>query len=95
MNERNIAIELIAFMAHVEGIAEENRLVPPIEVNATDQDGRGWNFEYSPDWDSLDIVNVTPKLPLSLRLRDANGNIVETAITNLNLRPEWLKRFVQ
>jgi hypothetical protein len=95
MNEREIAIQLIALMAHIEGISEEQQFVPPVEVNATDQDGKVWNFEYSPEWDSVDLLPVAPSLPISLRLKDANGSFVETQITDSTLRPEWLKRFLQ
>lgn len=95
MTEKEIAIQLITLMAHVEGISEENQLTPPIEVRATDRDGTQWEFEYSPEWDSVDILFEVPKLPVSLRLTDAMGKSVETEITDLTLRPEWIKRFLQ
>jgi hypothetical protein len=94
MSEREIAIQLIALMAHVEGIAEEQKFVPPVEVSATDLDGQIWEFEYSPEWDSVGLLHVTPRLPMTLRLKDASGNSVETRITDSTLRPEWLKRFL-
>jgi hypothetical protein len=95
MTERETAIQMIALMAHIEGISEEQQLVPPVEVNATDQDGKVWAFEYSPEWDSVDLLQVVPRLPITLRLKDANGSFVETRITDSTLRPEWLKRFLQ
>ncbi len=95
MTEREDAVQLIALMGHVEGIAEENRFVPPVEVDAIDRDGQVWSFEYSPAWDSVDMLNVAAKLPLNLRFRDANGAMLEVDITDWTLRPEWLKRFLQ
>lgn len=52
MNEKEKAItfKLIALMAHVEGISEEQKFVAPISVNITDKDGKVWDFEYSPEW---------------------------------------------
>jgi hypothetical protein len=93
--ERNIAIHLIALIAHVEGISEEQKFVPPVAVNVTDQDGKVWDFEYSPEWESVDILHVAPKLPVSLRLTDAKGNAIETEITDLTLRPEWIRPFLR
>ena len=49
MNEREIAIQLFTLMAHVEGISEENQLIPPIEVRATDRDGKVSDFEFRPE----------------------------------------------
>jgi hypothetical protein len=95
MNEREIAVQLITLMTHVEGISEENQLIPPIEVRATDRDGRVSDFQYSPEWDSVDILHEAPRLPVSLRLRDAKGKTIETNITDGTLRPEWIRRFLQ
>ena len=95
MNEREIAMQLIALMAYIEGISEEQQFVPPVDVNATDQDGKVWNFEYSPEWDSVDLLQIAPISPVTLRLKDANGKSVETQIAELTLRPEWIKRFLQ
>lgn len=95
MTEKEIAVQLIALMAHVEGISEENLLIPPIEVRATDRDGTQWEFEYSPEWDSVDVLYEVPKLPVLLRLTDAMGKSIETGITDLTLRPEWIARFLQ
>ena len=88
-------MQLIALMAHIEGISDEQQFLLPIEVNATDQDGNEWDFEYSPEWDSVDLLQAAPRLPITLRLKDANGNSVETRITDSTLRLEWLKRFLQ
>ena len=88
-------MQLIALMAHIEGISDEQQFLLPIEVNATDQDGNEWDFEYSPEWDSVDLLQVAPTLPVALRLKDANGRIVETQITELTLRPDWIKRLLQ
>jgi hypothetical protein len=95
MNEREIAIQLFTLMAHVEGISEENQLIPPIEVRATDRDGKVSDFEFSPEWDSVDILQTAPRLPVSLRLTDAKGKTIETDITDLTLRSEWISRFLQ
>jgi hypothetical protein len=95
MNEREIAMQLIALMAHVEGISEENQFVPPVQVNATDQEGNVSDFKYSPEWDCADLLQVAPTLPVILRLTDANGRFVETRITELTLRPDWIQRFLQ
>jgi hypothetical protein len=95
MNEREIAMQLIALMAHIEGISEEQQFVSPVEVNATDKDGNEWDFEYSPEWDSAGLLQIAPTLPVTLRLKDANGKSAETQITELTLRPEWIKRFLQ
>lgn len=95
MNEREIAMQLIVLMAHIEGISEEQQFVSPVEVNATDLDGNEWGFEYSPEWDSADLLQIAPTLPVTLRLKDAKGKSVETQITELTLCPEWIKRFLQ
>ena len=95
MNEKQIDFQLIRFMAHIEGIAEESQLDPPIRVKASDRGGTMWEFEYSPDWDSLDVLRVIPALPISVRLQDANERIAETEITDWALKPEWMKRFLQ
>jgi hypothetical protein len=95
MTEREIAIQLIALMAHVEGISEENRFVPPIEVTVTDRDSHELEFEYSPEWDELNGMLVPPKLPVTLRLTDAEGSTVETRLTDLTLRADWIKHFLQ
>jgi hypothetical protein len=92
MNEREIAIELIAL---IEGISEEQQFVPPVEVKATDQDGNAWDFEYDPERDCVNLLQIAPTLPVTLRLKDANGKSAETQITELTLRPEWIKRFLQ
>lgn len=93
--EKEIAVQLITLMAHIEGISEEQQFVPPVAVNVTDQDGNVWDFEYSPEWDSSDLLQVAPTLPATLRLTDASGSSVETQITELTLRPDWIKRFLQ
>jgi hypothetical protein len=95
VKEKEIAMQLIALMAHIEGISDEQQFLLPIEVNATDQDGNEWDFEYSPEWDSVDLLQVAPTLPVTLRLKDANGRFVETQITELTLRPDWIKRLLQ
>jgi hypothetical protein len=95
MNEKEIAIQLIALMAHIEGISEERQFVPPVEVNVTDQDGKVSGFEYSPEWDGVDLLQTPPRLPVTLRMKDANGSSVETRLTDLTLRPDWIKRFLQ
>ena len=95
MKEKEIDMKLIALMAHIEGISDEQQFLLPIEVNATDQDGNEWDFEYSPEWDSVDLLQVAPTLPVTLRLKDANGRFVETQITELTLRPDWIKRLLQ
>ena len=93
--EKEIAIQLITLMAHIEGISAEQQFVSPVEVNVTDQDGKVWDFEYSPEWDSADLLQVAPTLPVTLRLTDAEGKSVEIDITDLTLRPEWIKRLLQ
>jgi hypothetical protein len=93
--EKEIAIQLITLMAHIEGMSAEQQFVPPVAVNATDQDGNEWDFEYSPEWDCVDLLQVAPTLPVTLRLKDANGKFVETQITELTLRPDWIKRLLQ
>lgn len=95
MTEREIAIQLITLMAHIEGISEENQLVPPVNVHAVDQSQLVWDFDYDSEWDSADVLPIAPKLPVDLRLVDSTGKVVETRITDLTLRPEWLKRFLQ
>lgn len=95
MNEKETAIQLITLMAHVEGISEENQLIPPIEVRVIDRDNKVSDFEFSPEWDSVEILQEAPRLPVSLRLTDAKGKARETEITDLTLRPEWIRRFLQ
>jgi hypothetical protein len=92
---KEIARQLIVMMAQVEGVCEEHKLIPPIEVNATDLQGRVWGFDYSPEGDSVEVLLVAPSLPLTLRLRDAEGSTAEARISSLTLRPVWMKRFLQ
>lgn len=42
----------------------------------------------------MDILREVPRLPVSLRLTDANGKGIETEISDLTLRPEWLRPFL-
>ena len=91
MDEKQIAMQIIAFMAHVEGISEDEQLVPPVEVNATDRSGTVFDFEYSPEWDGVDLYDA-PSLPVSLRLTDATGRVIKTKITDFTLRPEWVQK---
>ena len=94
-NHLEISRQLMALMAHVETTCEERRLVPPIEVTATDLDGNDWRFEYSPDYDWVDLLRVAPRLPITLRLIGANGDSAEVQIADLNPRPQWMKPFLQ
>lgn|ERR1035438_4668027 len=94
-NQKEISRQLIAFMAHVEGTCEERGLVPPIDVTATDLDGNESRFDYSPDYDWVDLLRIAPRLPITLRLIDANGDSAELRITDLNPRPEWMRPFLQ
>jgi hypothetical protein len=75
MNKREVANQLMALMAHIVVISEENQFAPPIEVNATDQDRNEWDFEYSPGCD-VDLMLASPKLPITLRLRDSKGTLL-------------------
>jgi hypothetical protein len=93
--EKEIAVQLITLMAHVEQISAEQKFVPPVAVNVTDQDGKVWDFEYSPEWDSVDILHEAPRLPVSLRLTDVKGRYVETPVSELMLRSDWIKPFLQ
>lgn len=94
-NQKEISVQLIALMAHVEGICEERGLVPPIDVTATDIDGNVWEFDYSPEYDWVDLLQVAPRLPITLRLIGANGDSAELLIADLNPRPEWMRPFLQ
>lgn len=94
-NQKEISVQLIAFMAHVEGTCQERGLVPPIDVTATDVDGNVWEFDYSPEYDWVDLSRVAPKLPITLSLIDGNGDSAEVRITDLNPRPEWMRPFLQ
>jgi hypothetical protein len=79
-------------MAHVEGICGEHKLVPPVRVNAVDQDGTVWDFEYSPD--SVGVLQAMPRLPIRLRGTDSTGRVAEMEITELTVRPDWIERFL-
>lgn len=92
---KEIAGRLVVMMAQVERVCEEHKLMPPVEVNATDPHGRVWEFDYSPEDDSVEVLLVAPSLPLTLRLRDAEGNTVEVRITSLTLPRHCMKRFLQ
>ncbi|HEX4919882.1 MAG TPA: hypothetical protein VFV92_03990 [Candidatus Bathyarchaeia archaeon] len=93
--EQKIVSKLIALMAQVEAICEAHRLLPPVEITARDRQGRLFNFDYDPEWDSVELLHVAPEPPITVRLGDANGTVVEVEITDFAVRPEWMKRSLQ
>jgi len=90
-----IAKQPIVLMGHIETICEERGFIPPVEVNATDFDGTVWEFDFSPEYDSVDLLLVAPRLPVTLRLRDAKGSSAEAQVTDLRCPPGWIRRFLQ
>ena len=94
-NQTEIKSQLIAVMAHVETVCEERGLIPPIDVTITNFDGNEWRFDYSPDYEWVDLLPVAPRLPITLSLIDGNGDSAEVRITDLNPRPEWMRPFLQ
>ena len=85
--DNKIVNQLIALVARVEGLCENRRLIPPVEVTAIDPGGKLWRFSFSPEWDSVEVLLPPPRLPITLRLMDSNGIIVEERITELSLGP--------
>jgi hypothetical protein len=57
-------------------------------VDATDFDGRVWNFDFNPEFDSLELLLSRRTLPITLQLRDAAGTIIEDQITDLTMESE-------
>ena len=94
-NEMEIWNQLVAMMAHIEDICEEQGFIPPVAVRVTDIAGQTWAFDYDPEWDEVDILREAPQLPITVRIQDAKGNCVERRITDLAPRPEWMKPFLQ
>ena len=86
-NGNEIVNQLIALVARVEGLCEDRRLIPPVEVTVIDPDGKLWRFSFCPEWDSVEVLLPPPRLPITLRLMDSNGIIVEERITELSLGP--------
>jgi hypothetical protein len=93
--EKEIVTQLIALMAHVEGACEELGFTSPVEVCATDVNGQTWQFDFDAESDSVDLLHVAPKLPITLELRDSKGNCVTRHIAHLVSQPEWKDGFLQ
>jgi hypothetical protein len=87
---------MFALVLDVNGICEEMSLIAPVQVRATDADGqRFWSFKFDPANMSVKVPEVAPRLPITLRLKDSNGTRVERQITDLTIKLEPLKRFLQ
>lgn len=78
-------------MGHVEDISTNHGLVSPVEVKVVDADGTAYDFEYSPEYESVNLPPVPGRPPLLLRLTDAKGTHVEQKLADLGMPPEWRK----
>lgn len=94
-DEKQTANQLILFMAHVEQICEQHGLQPPVEVDLADAKGLRWRFEYDPEFEEIDIPFVQLQTPITLRIQDQHGLVVEKEFTTLTADRQWLKNFLQ
>lgn len=91
MKSLEVPLQKFVLMGRVEDISKNQGLVPPVEVNVVDADGTDYDFEYSPEYESVNLPPVTGRSPLFLRLTDVKGTQVEQKLTDLKVPPEWGK----
>ena len=60
-------------MGYVKEICEKQGLVPPAEVNVVDAGGNQYDFDYSPEYDEVDLPSVPIMLPAVLSFTDREG----------------------
>jgi hypothetical protein len=95
MNPKEIAVQQIMFMGHVEDICGKQNLVPPVEVDVVDAGGNQYDFEYRPEDDGVDLPPLPIMLPLMLTFTDVQGTRLERRLLDIAPSPEWHTRFVQ
>ncbi len=78
----SIADQIVACVMVVERICDENRLIPPVKVKAIDLNGKVWEFEFNPEWDSFELLLPPPSLPVTLHITDSAGHTLEENVTD-------------
>jgi len=68
MNRREGTAQQILLMGHVEEACEKRGLVPPVEVNVSDAGGYQYDFDFSPEYDVIDLPAVLIMPPVVLRM---------------------------
>jgi len=91
MKSYEVLLQKMVLMGHVEDISANQGLVPPVEVNVVDADGTDYDFEYSPEYESVNLPPLPGRPPLLLRLTDAKGTQMEQKLADLRLPPGWKK----
>jgi hypothetical protein len=94
-NQKGFADQIIMLMAHVEQISEEHGLRTPIDVDVTDVKGALWAFEYDLDLKEIEVPFVPPEMPITIRIRDCEGRVVEQEFAELTVAPGWIRRVAQ
>jgi YbbR domain-containing protein len=92
---KQVANKIIFLMGRVEQLCEQHDLRAPVGVELTDANGALWTFDYDPNVSEMQVPFVAPAMPITIRIEDCNGQIVEQESAEWAVDPEWQRNFVQ